>query len=92
MTYLGIPIDKKRILNKDRKKAENKMEHKLGCWQGRLQSIGGRLVLINSSLTNVPLYMIYFYRLPQGVRDRMDYFRRRLLWQEDQGIKKYHLV
>lgn len=83
MTYLGIPIDKKRILNKDWKKTENKMEHKLGCWQGRL---------INSSLTNVTLYMIYFYRLPQGVRDRMDYFRRRLLWQEDQGIKKYHLV
>lgn len=92
MRYLGVPIDQKRILNKDRKTAENTMESKLSCWQGRLQSIGGRLILINSSLSYVPLYMISFYRLPTGVKERMDFFRRRLLWQEDQGIRKYHLV
>ena len=88
---LPVPIDKKRILKKDWKAAENKMEHKLGCWQGRFQSIGGRLILINSSLSNVPLYMISFHRIPTGVKERMDFFRRRLLWQEDQGIRKYHL-
>lgn len=64
MRYLGVPIDKKRLHNSDWKAAENKMEHKLRCWQGRLQSIGGRLILINSSLSIVPLYMISFYRLP----------------------------
>lgn len=68
LKYLGIPIDQKRILNKDWKLAENKMEHKLGCWQGRLQSIGGRLILLNSSLSSVPMYMISFYRLPKGFR------------------------
>ena len=68
------------------------MEHKLGCWQGKLQSIGGRLVLLNSSLSSVPMYMLSFYELPKGVKDRMDYFRKRFLWQEDQGIRKYHLV
>nr|ABB46815.2 hypothetical protein LOC_Os10g07370 [Oryza sativa Japonica Group] len=52
LKYLDIPIDQKRILNKDWKVAENKMEHKLGCWP--------------------------------GVKDRMDYFRKRFLWQEDQ--------
>lgn len=92
MKYLGVPIDQKRIFKKDWIDMENKMEKKLGCWMGRLQSIGGRLVLINSSLTNVPLYMISFYSLPVGVRERIDYFRRRFLWQEDQGIRKYHLV
>lgn len=92
LKYLGIPIDKKRLLNKDWKGTENKMEHKLGCWQGKLQSIGGRLILINSSLSNTPMYMISFYKLPKGVKERLDYFRRRFLWQEDQGIRKYHLV
>lgn len=92
LKYLGIPIDQKRILNKDWKVAENKMEHKLGCWQGKLQSIGGRLVLLNSSLSGVLMYMLSFYELPKGVEDRMDYFRKRFLWQEDQSIRKYHLV
>lgn len=68
------------------------MEHRLGCWQGKLQSIGGRLILINASLSNVPLYMLSFYKISQGVKEKMDLFRKRLLWQEDQGIRKFHLV
>lgn len=50
------------------------------------------MILINSSLTNVPLYMISFYRLLVEVRERIDFYRRMFLWQEDQGIRKYHLV
>lgn len=33
-----------------------------------------------------------FYVLPKGVKKRLDFFRVRLLWQEDQNVKKYHLV
>jgi hypothetical protein len=36
--------------------------------------------------------MISFFKLPKGVKEKMDFFRRRFLWQEDQGIRKYHLV
>jgi hypothetical protein len=35
---------------------EEKIEKRLGSWQGRFLSLGGRLVLLNSCLTNVPLY------------------------------------
>lgn len=38
--------------------------------------------------SSVPLYMISFYELPKGVRKRIDFFRSRFLWQEDQGVKK----
>lgn len=36
--------------------------------------------------------MFSFYRIPKGALEKIDYFRRRYLWQEDQGIRKYHLV
>jgi hypothetical protein len=36
--------------------------------------------------------MSHFYRLLVGVRKRCDFYRGRLLWQEEQGIRKYHLV
>ncbi len=48
--------------------------------------------MINASLSSVPLYMLSFYELPKGVQKRLDFFRARFLWQDDQGVKKYHLV
>lgn len=51
LKYLGIPVDRKKVKNSEWKRIEDKLEHKLSCWQGKLPSIGGRLVLVNSSLT-----------------------------------------
>lgn len=36
--------------------------------------------------------MLSFLRVPKGVSRRFDFFRARMLWQEKQGMKKYHLV
>ncbi|KAG8086542.1 hypothetical protein GUJ93_ZPchr0010g7976 [Zizania palustris] len=91
MKYLGLPINKTRITRKDWNSCENKMENRLGCWKGKLIDIGGRLLLLNSCLSSIPFYMLSFYPLPKGVRKRLDYFRARLLWQEDAGSRKYHL-
>lgn len=52
----------------------------------------GRAVLTNTCLSSVPLYMLSFLEAPKGVVKRLDYFRARLLWQEQQGRRKYHLV
>jgi hypothetical protein len=45
----------------------------------------GRLVLINSVLSNMVLYMICFFQLPRGVAKRLDYFRSRFFWQDQGG-------
>jgi hypothetical protein len=37
-------------------KLEDKLEKKLDIWQGNSTSIGGRTVLINSSLSNFVIY------------------------------------
>jgi hypothetical protein len=51
MKYLGIPVDATKLLNKSWGKAEESMEGKLSCWQGKLIPIGGRLILTESSST-----------------------------------------
>jgi hypothetical protein len=66
MKYLGVPIDNKKLKSLWTPIVE-KIESKLGSWQGRLLSLGGRLVLVNSSLTNVPLYMLLLYKSPKCV-------------------------
>lgn len=79
-----IPVDAVRIRNKHWKKIENKVENRLSCWQGRISSVGGRNILINSSLSSVPLYMMSFYELLVGICKRIDFYRARMLWQEEE--------
>ena len=55
----------------------------MASWKAKLFSYGGRLVLINSVLTNMVLYMLSFFHLPKGVLQRLDYFRSRFFWQSD---------
>ena len=50
------------------------------------------MVLINSVLSNMVLYMISFFQLPKGVLHRLDYFRSRFFWQGDSEKKKYRLA
>jgi hypothetical protein len=39
---------------------ENRFEKNLGCWQGKLLSYGDMLILINSVLTSLPMFMLFF--------------------------------
>ena len=87
-----MPINAIRLCNSDWNWAEEKMEKKLSVWKGRNISYGGRLILITSSLSNIPLYMISLFELPKGPRKKMNFFMKRMLWQEEEGVKKYHLV
>ena len=64
----------------------------LGSWKGKYLSIGGRLTLINSVLSSLPMYMMSFFALPKGVQKKLDYFRSRFYWQGDEQKKKYRLA
>ena len=90
--YLGIPVHYRRLTNAEWKIAEERLQLRLSSWNGKLLSIGGRLVLINSVLSNMVLYMISFFQLPKGVLQRLDYFRSRFLWQGDNEKTKYRLA
>jgi hypothetical protein len=56
---------------------ETKFERKLSSWKGKLMSVGGRLVLINSVLTSLAIFMMSFFEVPKGVLEKIDYFRSR---------------
>jgi hypothetical protein len=70
--YLGIPIHFRRLTNAEWKIVEER-QLRLSSWKGKLLSIGGRLVLINSVLSNMVLYMLSFFLLPKGVSEKKKY-------------------
>jgi hypothetical protein len=46
-------------------------------------SVGGRLVLINSVFSSLPMYLMSFFRISKGVREKLDYYRSRFFWKSD---------
>jgi hypothetical protein len=36
--------------------------------------------------------MLSLFMLPKGIDKKFDFFVKRVLWNEKEGIKKYHLV
>jgi hypothetical protein len=67
----------KRLNNKDWAMIEERIEKKLISWKEKYLSVGGRLVLINSVLNDLPMFMLSIFEIPKGVLEKIDYFRSR---------------
>jgi hypothetical protein len=91
MRYLGTPIHYRRLTLTEWKQVEERLQKRLSSSKGKL-SLGGRLVLINSVLSNMVLHMISFFLLPKGVLHKLDYYMSRFFWQGDSEKKKYRLA
>jgi hypothetical protein len=81
--YLGIPMHHKKISNADWKVIEEKFKKKLSYWKGKLLSYGGRLILINSVLSNLAMLMLSFYEVHKEVLHKLDFYRSRFF---DRGM------
>ena len=90
-TYLGIPLYHKRNSNKDWKVIEDRFERRLSTWKSKLLSYGGRLTLINSVLSNLSVYMLFFFEIPKEVLKRLNFLSSRFFWQGDAHKRKYRL-
>jgi hypothetical protein len=75
--YLGLPMHFRKLFNKDWKIIEQRIEKRLSGWKGKMLTSGGRLVLINSVLSSLPMFMMSFFELPKGVLQKIDCFRSR---------------
>jgi hypothetical protein len=82
----------RKLSNSDWKLIEDKFQKKLSSWKGKLLYMGGRLVLINSVLTGLAMYMLSFFEIPKGVLKKLNYYRSRFYWQCDDHKKKYRLT
>jgi hypothetical protein len=58
--YLGLPMNTRKLSNKDWQLIENRIKKKLSGWKGQLISVGGRLVFINSVLSSLLMFMMSF--------------------------------
>lgn len=93
ITYLGLPL----TINKPNKHLFipliQKMEKRLEGWRGKLLSKGGRMQLITSVLSALPIYYMAAFKLPQWMIERLDRIRNQFLWGKSNPDKQgIHLI
>ena len=69
-----------------------KFEKRILHWTNRLLSLGGRLVLIKSVLSSLPVYWMALVPIPQSILDKLRRMIYSFLWGSSSKNKKFHLV
>ncbi|KAK8280844.1 hypothetical protein V6Z12_D09G202300, partial [Gossypium hirsutum] len=67
-----------------------KLNSKLAFWKSKFLSFGGRMTLIKSILSSIPLYPHSVFKSPLSICDDMDKRIRSLWWGHDTGERKLH--
>ncbi|KAM0041803.1 putative reverse transcriptase zinc-binding domain-containing protein [Helianthus debilis subsp. tardiflorus] len=68
------------------------IQNRLSSWKAKTLSMGGRLTLIKSVLSSLPIYYLSIYKAPVMVLDHMERLMRNFLWAGSDEVKKVHWV
>ncbi|GKA28887.1 RNA-directed DNA polymerase, eukaryota, reverse transcriptase zinc-binding domain protein [Tanacetum coccineum] len=66
----------------------SKVSSRLSKWKLKTLSIGGRLTLLKSVLSSIPLYHMSIYKAPLGVLNKLEVIRRNFFNGHDGSIRK----
>ncbi|GJR12796.1 RNA-directed DNA polymerase, eukaryota [Tanacetum coccineum] len=91
-TYLGVKVGMSSSRRKSWDEVIGKIFARLSKWKIKTLSIGGRLMLIKSVLTSLPLYHMPIYKAPMGVLRDMESFRRRFFNGIDKNERKISMI
>jgi hypothetical protein len=56
------------------------IEKRLASWRNRYVSLGGRVILLNSILSLIPIFYLSFFKLPMSVWKSIVKLERNFLW------------
>jgi len=72
LKYLGLPLCAKYKDAHMWNSVIEKIEAKLAGWKRLYLSKGGRLTLINSTISSLPMYFLSLFLIPMGVANRLE--------------------
>ncbi|CAN0838702.1 LINE-1 retrotransposable element ORF2 protein [Linum grandiflorum] len=91
-TYLGLPLGARAANVALWNPMIARVRDRLDTWRARHLSFGGRLTLIKSVLTNLPVYFLSMFRAPAAVIKDFEKIQRNFLWSGHAETRKFHLV
>ncbi|XP_026379071.1 uncharacterized protein LOC113273634 [Papaver somniferum] len=86
--YLGIHMQWGRISAKTYLEIVEKIENRLHGWKARDLNIAGRITLLKSVLDPVTNYVMSLLKLPKGLYNKLNRYKRDFLWGGDKESTK----
>ncbi|KAL6322779.1 hypothetical protein AAG906_019048 [Vitis piasezkii] len=91
-SYLGLPLGAPFKSEVVWDSVEERFRKRLAMWKRQYISKGGRLTLIRSTLSSLPVYFMSLFLLPRKVRMRLEKIQRDFLWGGGALDQRPHLV
>ena len=85
-TYLGLPTKATFITKEDWQPLIERVDNRLATWKGNALSRGGRFILVNSILSSMPLYFMFFYYFLEWVIHTIEHIHGAFFWKGTRNI------
>jgi hypothetical protein len=90
--YLGLPLHFRQPGRFQVQPIIDKMANRLPLWKGRFLNKAGRLKLINSVLSSLPIYFLTVFPIKKWAFKKMDKIRRSFLWKGTDSCSGGHCL
>lgn len=90
--YLGTPLHYKKLRKEDLQPLVDKMIKKAGGWRGKLLSYKARLILVQTCLASIPIYLLSVIKFPKWVISLINSKIAHYFQDNYEGHHKYHLA
>nr|KYP69646.1 Transposon TX1 uncharacterized [Cajanus cajan] len=85
--YLGIPMTHGQPRCAYFFDVMDKIQGRLAAWKSKLLNKAGKLCLVKSTISSIPVYSMQTLWLPQAVCNRIDQACRRMLWAKPDSTR-----
>jgi hypothetical protein len=90
--YLGLPVGANPRRLSTWNPVLDVIQRRLASWKNKYVSLGGRVVLLNSVLSAIPIFYLSLFKMPVGVWKKLVRMQRRFLWGGAAGNSKINWV
>ncbi|MQL77174.1 hypothetical protein Taro_009586 [Colocasia esculenta] len=92
LNYLGVPLKPGRLKSADYCSLIDKVDGKFKTWKSKLLSQAGRITLINSVISSLPIYLVAASCMPKSIITYIERASAAFFWDDADGVHRRHWV
>ena len=86
-----VPLHYSKLRREDIQPVVDKMIKRVAGWKGKLLSSAGKLTLLKSCLSSIPIYLLSVIKFPKWAVENINSQMANFLWHDAEGKHKYQL-